>query len=77
MAARGLSGGDLGRPLRGGHLGHEEEASVLFADLQGFTGSPSTHGESQVTAMLDAYFDAGIPRCAWTKRATSARSGTR
>jgi adenylate cyclase len=42
-------------------LGREEEVSVLFADLQGFTRFSENHGESEVTAMLDAYFDAGIP----------------
>jgi adenylate cyclase len=42
-------------------LGREEEVSVLFADLQGFTRFSESHGESEVTAMLDAYFDAGIP----------------
>jgi adenylate cyclase len=41
--------------------GREEEASVLFADLRGFTSYSEEHGESEVTAMLDAYFDAGIP----------------
>jgi adenylate cyclase len=41
--------------------GREEEASVLFADLRGFTAYSEEHGGSEVTAMLDAYFDAGIP----------------
>ena len=41
--------------------GHEEEATVLFADLQGFTRWSESHGESEVTAMLDEYFAAGIP----------------
>jgi adenylate cyclase len=41
--------------------GREEEASVLFADLQGFTGYAEQRSESEVTAMLDAYFEAGIP----------------
>jgi adenylate cyclase len=41
--------------------GHEEDASVLFADLQGFTHYAEEHAENDVTAMLDAYFDAGIP----------------
>jgi adenylate cyclase len=41
--------------------GHEEEASVLFADLQEFTRYSESHAESDVTAMLNAYFDAGIP----------------
>jgi class 3 adenylate cyclase len=41
--------------------GREEEASILFADLQGFTRYSETHGESEVTAMLDAYFEAGVP----------------
>jgi adenylate cyclase len=41
--------------------GREEQVSVLFADLQGFTRYAEGHGESEVTAMLDAYFEAGIP----------------
>ena len=41
--------------------GREEEASVLFADLQGFTRYSEAHPEREVTVMLDAYFDAGIP----------------
>jgi adenylate cyclase len=41
--------------------GHEEQATVLFADLQGFTRWSESHGETQVTAMLDEYFAAGIP----------------
>jgi class 3 adenylate cyclase len=41
--------------------GHEEEATVLFADLQGFTAWAESHDETQVTAMLNAYFEAGIP----------------
>jgi adenylate cyclase len=41
--------------------GHEEDASVFFADLQGFTHYAEERGESDVTAMLDAYFEAGIP----------------
>jgi adenylate cyclase len=41
--------------------GHEEEATVLFADLQGFTRWSESHHEMEVTAMLDEYFEAGIP----------------
>jgi adenylate cyclase len=41
--------------------GHEEEATVLFADLQGFTRWSESHDETEVTEMLDAYFAAGIP----------------
>jgi adenylate cyclase len=41
--------------------GHEEEATVFFADLQGFTRWSESHGEMEVTAMLDEYFTAGIP----------------
>jgi adenylate cyclase len=41
--------------------GHEEDATVLFADLQGFTRWSESHGETEVTAMLDEYFEAGIP----------------
>jgi adenylate cyclase len=41
--------------------GHEEDATVLFADLQGFTRWSESHGEMEVTAMLDEYFTAGIP----------------
>jgi adenylate cyclase len=39
----------------------EEEVSVLFADLQGFTRYSEEHAENEVTAMLDTYFEAGIP----------------
>jgi class 3 adenylate cyclase len=42
-------------------LGHPEELSVFFADLQGFTRYAESHGENEVRAMLDTYFDAGIP----------------
>jgi adenylate cyclase len=42
-------------------LGREEEISVLFADLQGFTRYAESHGEREVTVMLDAYFEVGIP----------------
>jgi adenylate cyclase len=41
--------------------GREEEASILFADLQGFTGYSESQGARAVTAMLDTYFEAGIP----------------
>jgi class 3 adenylate cyclase len=41
--------------------GREEEASVFFADLQEFTRYSESHAERDVTAMLNAYFDAGIP----------------
>jgi adenylate cyclase len=41
--------------------GREEEASILFADLMGFTGYTEAHGETEVAAMLDEYFEAGIP----------------
>jgi adenylate cyclase len=41
--------------------GHDEDASVLFADLQGFTRYSETHPENEVTAVLNAYFEAGIP----------------
>ena len=41
--------------------GREEELSVFFADLQGFTRYSETHVEAEVRAMLDAYFEAGIP----------------
>jgi adenylate cyclase len=41
--------------------GREEEISVLFADLQGFTRYSETHSEADVREMLDAYFEAGIP----------------
>jgi adenylate cyclase len=34
---------------------------VLFADLQEFTRYSESHAERDVTAMLNAYFDAGIP----------------
>jgi class 3 adenylate cyclase len=41
--------------------GREEDVSVLFADLQGFTRYAETHTETEVTAMLDTYFEAGVP----------------
>jgi class 3 adenylate cyclase len=41
--------------------GREEDASVLFADLKGFTRYAEDHSQTEVTAMLDAYFEAGIP----------------
>jgi adenylate cyclase len=40
---------------------HDEDASVLFADLQGFTTYAERHREGDVRVMLDAYFHAGIP----------------
>jgi class 3 adenylate cyclase len=45
----------------GATWGHEEEATVLFADLQGFTAWAESHDETQVTAMLNTYFEAGVP----------------
>jgi class 3 adenylate cyclase len=45
----------------GATWGHEEDLSIFFADLQGFTRYAEKHGEEEVRAMLDAYFDAGIP----------------
>jgi adenylate cyclase len=45
----------------GATWGREEDASILFADLQGFTKYAEAHSVSEVTAMLDAYFDASIP----------------
>jgi class 3 adenylate cyclase len=41
--------------------GREEDASVLFADLQGFTRYSESHAQREVTTMLDAYFEAGVP----------------
>jgi adenylate cyclase len=41
--------------------GREEDVSILFADLQGFTRYSEEHSEREVTAMVDAYFEAGIP----------------
>jgi class 3 adenylate cyclase len=41
--------------------GHDEDASVLFADLEGFTTYAERHTEAGVRTMLDAYFHAGIP----------------
>jgi adenylate cyclase len=45
----------------GATWGREEDASILFADLQGFTKYSEAHSVSDVTAMLDAYFDVSIP----------------
>ncbi|WP_109471568.1 adenylate/guanylate cyclase domain-containing protein [Ornithinimicrobium cavernae] len=40
--------------------GHRE-ASVLFADLQGFTAFSERHRPEEVTAMLNAYLGAAVP----------------
>ena len=37
------------------------DMSILFADLQGFTTFSEGHEASQVTAMLNAYFDVAVP----------------
>ena len=37
------------------------EMSIVFADLQGFTTFSEEHEAAEVTAMLNAYFDAAIP----------------
>jgi adenylate cyclase len=37
------------------------EVTVLFADLQGFTSFSESHEPSEVSAMLNAYFDRAIP----------------
>ena len=42
-------------------LGREEELSVLFADLQGFTAFAERTPPDEVRAMLDAYFSAAAP----------------
>jgi class 3 adenylate cyclase len=42
-------------------LGHHEELSVLFADLQGFTAFAERTPPDDVRAMLDAYFLAATP----------------
>jgi hypothetical protein len=42
-------------------LGREEELSVLFADLQGFTSFAERTPPDEVRAMLDAYFSAAAP----------------
>ncbi len=39
----------------------ERDMSVLFADLKGFTTFSEGHEASEVTAMLNAYFDVAIP----------------
>ena len=39
----------------------EEELSILFADLAGFTGFSEQHEPAEVTAMLNEYFDALVP----------------
>ncbi len=38
------------------------DVSVLLADLSGFTSFSERHGPAEVTAMLNAYFEAVIPR---------------
>ena len=42
-------------------LGREEDLSVLFADLQGFTSFAERTPPDKVRAMLDAYFSAAAP----------------
>ena len=42
-------------------LGREEDLSVLFADLQGFTNFAERTPPDEVRAMLDAYFSAAAP----------------
>jgi adenylate cyclase len=42
-------------------LGHPEELSVLFADLQGYTAFTERTPPAEVRAMLDAYFGAVTP----------------
>jgi class 3 adenylate cyclase len=37
------------------------DVTVLFADLQGFTHFSETHEASDVTAMLNAYFEVAVP----------------
>ncbi|MEO8329615.1 MAG: adenylate/guanylate cyclase domain-containing protein, partial [Candidatus Nanopelagicales bacterium] len=39
----------------------EQEISVLFADIQGFTRFSEQHEPQQVTAMLNSYFTSAIP----------------
>ena len=40
------------------------ELSVLFADLQGFTAFSEQHDPSEVTAMLNSYFQVVVPQVA-------------
>jgi adenylate cyclase len=42
-------------------LGHREDLSVLFADLQGFTSYAERTSDAAVRAMLDEYFAAVFP----------------
>ncbi len=44
-----------------GTAGAVRPVSVLFADLEGFTSFSARSDPSEVSAMLDAYFRAGIP----------------
>ena len=37
------------------------EMSILFADLQGFTSFSERHASSDITAMLNAYFEVAVP----------------
>jgi adenylate cyclase len=41
--------------------GREEEMTILFADLQGFTSFAEHRPEGEVREMLDEYFRAGVP----------------
>jgi len=42
-------------------LAGTREASILFADLQGFTSFSEAHNPQEVTAMLNEYFTSAIP----------------
>jgi class 3 adenylate cyclase len=42
-------------------LGHREQVSVLFADLQGYTGYAENHPPDAVRAMMNDYFAVVIP----------------
>jgi class 3 adenylate cyclase/CHASE2 domain-containing sensor protein len=49
---------DPGQRLR---LGQEQELTVLFADVRGFTTFSESHAPREVVALLNAYFDAVVP----------------
>lgn len=44
-----------------GTVAGDRDVSVLFADLQGFTSFSERHPPGEVTAMLNAYFEAAVP----------------
>jgi adenylate cyclase len=44
-----------------GTLSHTGDLSILFADLQGFTRFSESHSATEVSAMLNTYFEVAVP----------------